>query len=207
MSKLKYTLMSNLIFTHWLTTWLKSRYPKRAPRKLSQSRRNLVRGREDLGRRATPFTCTRSWSRSTLTPESLQKRWASWTHLLKTSSNASRQRLPAWLTTTSDPPSPPGRSRRLSASFSPGNWLSTPCLRAPRQWLSTQVPSDLIQVQQYNGPFQDHPLLLRVTFPNWEFNPVTDVTHCVLWSETIKLIKYAINWVMKIKTRIGSFWV
>uniref|UniRef100_A0A3Q3FQR0 Histone H2B n=1 Tax=Labrus bergylta TaxID=56723 RepID=A0A3Q3FQR0_9LABR len=36
---------------------------------------------------------------------------------------------PVWLNTTSAPPSPPGRSRPLSACCCPVSWLNTPCLR------------------------------------------------------------------------------
>uniref|UniRef100_A0A3Q2Q4W9 H15 domain-containing protein n=1 Tax=Fundulus heteroclitus TaxID=8078 RepID=A0A3Q2Q4W9_FUNHE len=58
----------------------------------------------------------------------------------KKAKNASRPRLPAWLTTTSAPPSPPGRSRPPCASCCPVSWPSTPCLRAPRPSPSTPAP-------------------------------------------------------------------
>merc|ERR1711959_786073 len=46
-----------------------------------------------------------------------------------TSSRRSLPRPPAWRGTTRSPRSPPGRSRRPSASSSPGSWPSTPSLR------------------------------------------------------------------------------
>uniref|UniRef100_A0A7N9D811 Histone H2A n=1 Tax=Macaca fascicularis TaxID=9541 RepID=A0A7N9D811_MACFA len=58
-----------------------------------------------------------------------------------TSSSASRAKLPAWRTTTSARPSPPGRSRRLCACCCPGNWLSMLCPRAPRLLPSILAPS------------------------------------------------------------------
>ncbi|CAI9572515.1 unnamed protein product [Staurois parvus] len=59
-----------------------------------------------------------------------------------TSSSASPAKLPAWLITTSAPPSPPGRSRPPSASSCPESWPSTPSPRAPRPSPSTLAPSN-----------------------------------------------------------------
>ena len=101
----------------------------------------MARRRSARGRKATPFTSTKCWSRSTPTLASRPRPWPSWTRSSTTSLNASPVSRLVWPTTTSARPSRAARSRRPSVFSCPVNWPSTPSLKAPRLLPNTPAPS------------------------------------------------------------------
>ena len=122
------------------------------------------RRRRGGGGSLTPSTSTKSWSRSTLTPESAPRPCPSWTPSWMTSLRELLLRLPDWLTTTEGAPSPPERSRLLSVFCCQESWPSTPSLREPRLSPSTPAPSKLVASstsQTTFGLFQGHQILPR----------------------------------------------
>src|SRR5258705_10869038 len=81
-----------------------------------------------------------------------------------TFSNVSPLKLPASPTTTSEPPSRVGRSRRLSDFSFPESWPSTPSAKAPRLSPNTPAPSKrlLSPNNQTNDPFQGQQIMNEI---------------------------------------------
>jgi len=93
------------------------------------------------GRRPTPSTSTRSWSKSTQTLASRARPWVLWTPSSTTSSRESPTKPQSCPTTTDARPSRAARYKLRYAYFCPVNWLSTPSVKAQRRWPSTLAPS------------------------------------------------------------------